>query len=277
MPIMQADLTKTEIRISPYEADPRFAYAWHSTARVAGAPLLVAVHGSDRDYVPTIEAFLALADAVPMSVIAPHFPIGAGEPGYGDGYKFLAEAGVDYVAVLLGMIEQFNRQVVATAPEFYLFGFSGGAQFVHRFAYFEASRLSGLVVSAPGAVTLPDPDIEWWPGLTGAEAAIGRPPDLAALLQVPVAITVGNQDVATGLVRRAPSERNGSVHAELAGGTRVDRAESLHNHLVRMGVESQFIRIGGAGHELAANASAACDILGGWLAAPTHFTPTDKG
>lgn len=273
---MKPNMNRPTIEFSPLETNPQFGYAWQSTARDAGAPLLVAVHGSERGYRQTCEAFRILTDTVPMSVLAPHFPVGAGEPGYEDGYKFLVEPRVDYISLLFAMIQQFNRQVIATAPEFYLFGFSGGAQFVQRFAYFGARLLSGLVISAPGAVTLPDMAIEWWPGLGGAEAAIGRPLDLAALRRIPVAITVGDQDLSTGLNRLDPAARNGSVHAELAGATRVERAASLHDCLVRLGVGSQFIKIDGVGHELAANASAARDILSGWLAAQTHFTPTEK-
>lgn len=276
MPNIQREPVSSDIKVSSFEADPRFCFAWHSTATAPGAPLVVVVHGSERGYQATCRAFLGMAQTMPMSILAPHFPVGPGEPGYEDGYKFLAEQGIDYVAVLMGMVEQFNRQVIATAPEFYLFGFSGGAQFAHRFAYFEARHLAGLVVSAPGTVTLADMETEWWPGLAGAETVTGRKPDLAALRRIPVAVTVGAEDIVAGLIRRDPGMRNGSVHADMAGTTRVARARSLHQSLRRNDIASQFVEIGGAGHDLAANADAASKILGGWLATPTSITPTEK-
>jgi pimeloyl-ACP methyl ester carboxylesterase len=272
MPTATTASAGSQIDVLTCEADPRFAFAWHSSAREPGAPLLVAVHGSERDFRETCAAFVSLAEQFPMSILAPHFPVGAGEPGYGDGYKFFDEGNVDYPALTLAMIAQFNRQVIETRPSFYLFGFSGGAQFAHRFAYFEANRLDGMIAAAPGAVTLPDENLQWWPGLANAEAAMGRPADLAALGRIPVAVTVGSDDLSAGLLRRDPSERNGSINAELAGTTRVERARSLHTALRKLGVASQFVQISGAGHELGANAEVASDILGGWMAARSLAT-----
>lgn len=69
-----------------------------------------------------------------------------------------------------------------------------------------ASRLDGLILAAPGGVTLLREDVAWWPGLKAAEATLGEAPDLEGLTRLPTAILIGAEDRAAGLVsvRRAP-------------------------------------------------------------------------
>lgn len=254
----------TECGDSVLVRDPRFSFAW-LRAEDASAPLLVAVHGSERDYVETREAFRGVAQDHGLNVIAPLFPMDVAEAGYSDGYKFLVEDGIDYVALLDGMIAQFSAGMGIAPSSFYLFGFSGGAQFAARYALFEGKRLDGLLLAAPGSVTLLEDGVEWWPGLAGAEEAIGHKLDLGAFLNVPVAVLVGTQDVSPGLVRKDPSLRNGSIHADLAGTTRVDKARSLYRSITAAGGNCRLVEVEGAGHKLLPNANAASGILAQWL------------
>lgn len=251
--------------------DPRFSFAWMSSAAdMAAAPLLIVVHGSERDHLATREAFRELAETRSISILAPLFPQNVAEPGYADGYKFLREDGVDYVDLLEQMVAQFMPD--NPDAEFYLFGFSGGAQFAQRYALFAARRVKGLLLAAPGAVTLMDDDVEWWPGLAGASAAIGRTPDLAALRRVPVAITVGANDVSPGIIRNDVTARNGSAHADLAGPTRLARARRLHQSFLDLGATSQFIEIAHTDHKLLPNAHAAAEVVAKWLAEASSST-----
>lgn len=251
--------------------DPRFSFAWMSSAAdMAAAPLLIAVHGSERDHLATRDAFLGLAQAAPISILAPLFPQNVAEAGYADGYKFLREEGVDYVDLLEQMVAQFLPGT--SDAGFYLFGFSGGAQFAQRYALFAAGRVQGLLLAAPGAVTLLDEGVEWWPGLAGAEAAIGRKADLDALRRVPVAVTVGANDVSPGIVRNDVTARNGSAHADLAGPTRLARARRLHQSFLDLGASSQFIEIAHTDHKLLPNAHAAAEVVAKWLAEASSST-----
>lgn len=259
----------SDCRQSVLDSDPRFGFAWLRGGD-ARAPLLVAVHGSERDYVETRDAFAGLAAEYGLNVLAPHFPKDVAEAGYSDGYKFLVEDGIDYIALLDRMIAQFAAEAGVTPSSFYLFGFSGGAQFAARYALFEGKRLDGLLLAAPGAVTLIDQTVEWWPGLAGAAAAVGREPDLDAFLRVPMAVLVGERDISAGLTRNDPGLRNGSVHADIAGATRLERARALYHSINAAGGDCRLIEIAGADHKLHPNAQAAGGILAQWLLAASN-------
>ena len=169
------------------DADPRFRFAWHRPpSGGVGRPLLVAVHGSDRDYRGTLAAFASLADRRDVSILAPFFPAGAVNAGVDGGYKFLREPGADYISLCDAMLAAFSEIAPFDARRLFLFGFSGGAQFALRYALVEASRLAGLIVAAPGNVTLLDDALPWWAGTGGIDRALGRPLDRSALRDLPV-------------------------------------------------------------------------------------------
>ena len=142
--------------------------------RRAGAsrPLLLAVHGSDRDYRGTLAAFASLADRRDVSILAPLFPAGAVNAGVDGGYKFLREAGADYILLLDAMLAAFSKVASFDAQQLYLFGFSGGGQFALRYGLVAASQLAGLIIAAPGNVTLLDDAL---PGGRGPAAWRKRP------------------------------------------------------------------------------------------------------
>lgn len=268
---LQLSLRQGETRAAQ---DPRFGLAWLSSAAPGQtAPLVVAVHGSHRDHLATRDAFLPLAESRPLHVLAPLFPEGLTEAGYGDGYKFLSEPGIDYVALLDGMIAGFAAEHGPVQGKPLLFGFSGGAQFAHRYALFRAARLSGLVIAAPGAVTLPRADLPWWPGLAGAAAATGYTPDLPSLRAIPVLVTIGAEDRSPGILRDDPALRHGSAHAGAAGADRIARAQALRRALADQGVAVALIQIPGAGHALLPNVQAALPVMAGWLA---DLYPTER-
>lgn len=267
-PIVECVL-QVEVGESVLEQDPRFSFAWSRGENVA-APLLIAVHGSERDHVETRDAFRSLADRHSLNVIAPLFPKNVSEPGYSDGYKFLQETGIDYVVLIDAMIAQFAAMQGRAPSALYLFGFSGGAQFAERYALFDGAKLDGLLLAAPGSVTLLDETIEWWPGLSQAEQIIGRKPDLAAFLKLPIVVLVGSQDLSPGLDRNDPTQKHGSVHAGLAGNSRVDKARALHRSIASSGGNCRYVEVEGAAHKLNPNADAASGILAEWLVAASN-------
>lgn len=232
-------------------ADPRFDYFCIAppSGRV-DRPLLIAIHGSERDAAPTADAFAALATKRDIGVLAPHFPVGAADPAIAEGYKFLREPEADYADVLEAMLDDLAKRHPFNRDKAFLFGFSGGAQFALRYGLVAARRLAGLIVAAPGNVTLLDPALSWWAGTGGIEAAVGRPLDLAGLRHLPVHLLVGDQDRTEGLVRRGPDDPFYSPHQDAAGATRVERLEALGASLRAAGMAVSLEQVPGAGHEL---------------------------
>lgn len=230
----------------------------------AQRPVLLAIHGSDRDVQGCMDGFSPVAERLDLHLLAPLFPDDPADKIAADGYKFLIGGGQDHLAAMDAALLAFCQRADAARDRTLLFGFSGGAQFAHRYAYFRARSLSGLIVAAPGNVTLPTRNETWWAGLDGAEKTVGAAPDLGALQDVAIAVLVGTEDLAKGLVDRPANAPYGHSASALAGPTRLARARCLHEAYLQAGLNSRFEAIPGAGHDLHACISGATKILLSW-------------
>lgn len=242
----------------------------------ATASLVIVAHGSDRDAAGMLDAMREGLGERPVSILAPLFPTEIGGEDHADGYKFLVSGDINYVSVTRSMIAA-AAQMVGTFDNIYLFGFSGGAQFAHRYALFCSSELSGLVIASPGNVTLLDETLEWWPGLAGASEAVGLATDLASLDRLPVEIIIGSQDRAAGLLARPIGSKYGSLHEGVAGASRLERARSLSESLQKSGNPAPVHELPGVGHELRPITLKAAELIGRWIDAGKSQTSSIKG
>ena len=101
-----------------------------------------------------------------------------------------------------------------------LFGFSGGAQFAHRFAMMHPELVNRLALMAAGWFTMPDPAITYPLGLAQSEILADRKLDLQRFLECPTRVFVGERDV-----RRDDSLKSGKQIDTLQGRNRVERAQ----------------------------------------------------
>ena len=160
-------------------------------------PLLVCVHGISRNAEEHLRGFAPIAAAHGVAVMAPVFA-----PVPFPDYQRLGRQGKGLRAdiVLQSMLQRLARQVGLAADRIYLFGHSGGAQFVHRYAMAYPAQVARYVVSAAGWYTLPDPTLAY-PFGTGTNAGLpGIAFDPPAFLRVPGAVLVGTQ--------RSPARRH---------------------------------------------------------------------
>lgn len=255
------------------DGDPRFGFLFSPTdassdddvdSKVTKPPLVIVAHGSDRDAAGMLDAMRQGLAGRSVAILAPLFAAEIDGEDHSDGYKFLVSAGIDYIAVTKSMIAAASL-LSGGFGRVYLFGFSGGAQFAHRYALFCASELSGLVVASPGNVTLLDETYEWWPGLGGAAAAIGREIDIQSLCRIPVEIIIGSQDRAAGLVQRPAGTLHGSPYEGLAGASRLERARSLTRSLQSHGIRTALHEMDGVGHELRPVTLKAAALIAQWI------------
>ncbi len=113
-------------------------------------PPLVAVHGIRREAHAQAEFFANRATALGRPVIAPLF-----EKTSWPRYQQVVRRGRADRALLRLMVELQDTGVWRT-KKFDLFGFSGGAQFAHRFAMLHPGVVSRLIISSAGWYTFPD-------------------------------------------------------------------------------------------------------------------------
>lgn len=242
--------------------DPRFGIAWHlPNSGKPGRPLLIVVHGSDRNWVESRDAFIPLADTCDLAILAPLFPAGLTQAGGDHGYKFLHEPGIDYQQVLYGMMENFAHNCDFDSQAVYLFGFSGGAQFALRYALLNPERLRGVILAAPGSVTLLDENLPWWAGIADLETRFGRALQIDALRRLPIHLLVGENDLADGRVVHQAGTLYHSPHAHVAGGSRQACLGSLEKSLRDAGIPVNLETVPGAGHDFPPLAAVASKIL----------------
>lgn len=231
-------------------ADPRFPYCLHVPQRAATrpAPLLVAVHGSDRRPEALRDLFAPLCDRTGAVLLAPLFPIGSTAPDDEPAYKFGLFRGLRYDQLLLAMVEDAARRLPIATDRFALAGFSGGGQFALRFLMLQPHRLSAVSIGAPGYVTLLDPALPWWAGIADFAAIFGHEPDLAAMRRVATHLVVGAQDTETEVIRVPPGHPLWVRGAEQAGPTRIARTEALASSLRAAGIPARMDHVPGVAH-----------------------------
>ncbi len=227
-----------------HRADPRFAYTLYVPPTVREASndveLVVVMHGTGRQFTQYRDKFAPFGRWNDCIVLCPLFPVGVLGDGNRDGFKHLVEGDIHYDRVLLDMVADVGERYGKRFDTFALFGFSGGGQFVNRFAYLHPERLWAASIGAPGSVTLLDVDRDWWVGLRGFEQRFGKRFDLDALRRVPVQMVVGKADLETWEITHREGGKHYMPGANSAGNTRPERLDALKQSFEAAGVSVRF-------------------------------------
>ena len=213
----------------PTEADPE-------------RPPLVCVHGIGRDAQGHLAAFTPWAEQTGTEVLAPLF-----DRRRYRGYQRLKSSNrtLHPVAALDAILDE----AVGARPCL-LYGFSGGAQFAHRYALVRPERVAGMALAAAGWYTFPSAAASFPYGL-----APGRLPDslainFSAFLQLPKCVLVGDRDV-----ERDPSLRSNRALDREQGDNRLARATAWVAALNRAGAKAppapvcRLVVVAGSGHD----------------------------
>jgi len=182
---------------------PRKAIAEPKASRV-----LVSVHGytgsranaRGRAKVRTYaEYWRDLADEKGWVVMAPHFD----ERRFKRDYQRLNPSGPRSDLRLNALIDEVGRVLpgIPTVP-FFLFGFSGGGQFVHRYLTFSPERVDRAVCGAPGWYLWQDPSLPYPVGTAPKTIPRGLRPRWRKLCRTKLLLIVGQRDVAQRAFRR---------------------------------------------------------------------------
>lgn len=195
---------------------------------------LVVVHGRKTDPAEILSALRGQAREAGLAVAAPDFR----SPSFA-GYQFLAGAHGPLASAeaLNGLLDQWGQTRGLETARIDLAGFSGGAQFAHRYALAYPERVRRLVLAAPGWYAFLDPEVTYPAGTGGFPWPRGGP-CIEAFLEIPTLIVVGSRDTGRGPSLRATSELDAQQ-----GPHRLARAERWCQHLreeaARRGVQSR--------------------------------------
>ncbi len=170
---------------------PGFRYFFRPALQPQSATLLVAVHGISRDSLGMVRWFAEAADASNCAILAPHFPART----FGD-YQRLGRRGRGARAdlALLAALRDAAHLFGVPGDRFALFGFSGGAQFAHRFVYAHGHLVDCLACAAAGWYTPPDAELRYPHGIGDTRRLADLSFDASKLLTTPTLTLVGDQD-----------------------------------------------------------------------------------
>lgn len=191
-------------------------YFFSSSRPRPDLPIFVAVHGIGRRAKDQARLFAPFMEALGGTLIAPvfdkrHFPgyQRLGKPGKGLRADLALQQCVSEVQKALN----YPRQPVA------LFGYSGGGQFVHRFAMAYPRHVHRMAVAAPGWFTFPDMGLKFPHGIGQTTKLPDLNFDVSRFLKIPTLVLVGENDVA----RDSALNRSSKID-ERQGGHRMARA-----------------------------------------------------
>lgn len=209
---------------------------------------LVLVHGIARQADYIMRAFVGAAERYNYSLLAPVFTYRT----YPD-YQRLGRSGLGERADLafMGMIDDAARRL-GMAPEFDLFGFSGGAQFAHRLAYAHPGVARSIVFAAAGWYTPPDSPKRFPYGLRRTRRLPGARFDADGILSTPTLTMVGDRDT-----QRDDMLRQRDIVDRVQGGHRLARARWFHRTLSQLTIQRgfvdrhEFLELPDTGHDFA--------------------------
>ncbi|OEU54283.1 MAG: hypothetical protein BA868_01875 [Desulfobacterales bacterium C00003106] len=161
------------------------------TAGGAGVPVFVTVHGIKRMAIEHALEFASFAEHYGVVLVAPLFPEGRfcdyqrlGRDGRGD----RADLALNRILAEVGFLTGANTD------KLYMFGYSGGGQFVHRYAFAYPGRTARIVVAAAGWYTFPDSKVKYPRGISKPKGLKDIQFDPVRFLSVPTCVVVGRKD-----------------------------------------------------------------------------------
>lgn len=192
-------------------------------------PIVVALHGSGRDGAYDRDQWSILADRYNLVVIAPEFSNTSFPKlgGYNLGNVFKGYAGemqsekVWAFSAIEPLFDHVVESLDGEQSEYYLFGHSAGAQFVHRFLYYKPEARVALAFPAnAGWYTLPSYSEKFPYGILTSGI---HDDDLRSAFARDVVLLLGDRDTRTG-----PKNVRSTKGTERQGPHRLARGKNFY-------------------------------------------------
>ena len=213
----------------------------------AKTKVLVCVHGISRNAEQQITAFHQQANSNNHIIIAPRF-----SKKHYRGYQRLevGAAGLTAADALNRILHHVQETQPVKTDRISLFGYSGGAQFSHRYSMLYPEKINALFICSAGWFTFPNEDQKYPYGLSGSMNTVSKMREnLPTFLKLKTRILVGELDNTRdpGLNTKQCINRQQGYH-------RLERANrwisALQKKCTEMNLEAdlRFITIKACGH-----------------------------
>lgn len=228
----------------------RFFLYRPSTLR-EGSPILASIHGIARNAAAHAYRLTEFSELYGVPILAPYFS----KDEYGQ-YQQLEDRRLCVRSdhALLAMIDAVGTLANSDGSRLLLFGYSGGAQFAHRFAMLHPDRVVSAALASAGWYTMPDAETQYPAGLDAQGWSFERPLAPEQFLKVPFHVSVGELDVL-----RDESLRKSKGLDRDQGLTRVDRAHRWTKSMAEAASRAWFSSdptiklLRGVGHDFGAS------------------------
>lgn len=239
-------LPRGEVVVRALRTDPSLEYlVYFPKSGSYESPVLAYIHGLSGNFREQAQAFISYCESYGIILVAPHFS----EEQHAD-YQRLGRLGRGKRAdmFLNSCLAEVTSLIGVDTTQINLLGYSGGAQFVHRYLMAHPKRVSRAVVVAAGWYTFPDTQLKFPYGIRSSRKLPGVIFNPEAFLRVPITVLVGDQDVdLNGL-------RSNSQLDEQQGKNRMQRARkwvaAMRSAADAYGIEPyvSYSTIPGVGH-----------------------------
>ncbi len=228
----------------PLEDRPITVYTHLPKEGATNLPLIFVLHGSSRSVVSNCGYWTDSARKYNFIVICPEFKESQfpGSAYYQNGMMYVNNQFADSTKWTYNLIEEIftylKEKDVTTHDTYGIYGFSGGGQFVHRYALFtNPKRASFIMPGGSGWYTLPNFSENFPYGLKNAPFDENS---LAGKFQLPITIIVGENDNNPN-----DSSLRKTAEAMRQGNHRFERAKFFYNRAVegsdKLGVNLNWI------------------------------------
>lgn len=158
----------------------------------SGSSVFVTVHGVKRMAKEHADEFACFAERYGVILVAPLFP----KDRFCD-YQRLGREGRGERAdhALNRILAEVRLLTGADINRLYMFGYSGGGQFVHRYALAYPERTARIVIAAAGWYTFPDQNRNYPRGIKKARGLPDIHFDPGEFLSVSTCVVVGERDI----------------------------------------------------------------------------------